>query len=118
MGFFTKLLLGTGVYIGCLVSFNRYYAPSKVPDSPPVPAGKTRICVAVRHIFCVVYPSNNAFEFNLFNVSQNYVVCARGLVRVLQGCNVCGDSASAHAIADVIAYRNASTYETWYNTTL
>ena len=40
MGFFTKLVLGTGVYIGCLVSFNRYYAPSKVPDSPPVPAAR------------------------------------------------------------------------------
>lgn len=56
MGLFSNMLNGIAG-VGTVIGFNAYLATAAVPNSPPVPAGKTRICVAVRRprLIAIVY---------------------------------------------------------------
>jgi hypothetical protein len=65
MGLFGNMLFGIAG-VGTVIGFNAYLATAAVPNSPPVPAGKTRICVAVRRsrlIAALIYLAASLCKF-------------------------------------------------------
>jgi hypothetical protein len=75
MGLFSNMLFGIAG-VGTVIGFNAYLATAAVPNSPPVPAGKTRICIAVRQprlIAALIY-----MAADLCIIESKSIACARG----------------------------------------
>jgi hypothetical protein len=76
MGLFGNMLFGIAG-VGTVIGFNAYLATAAVPNSPPVPAGKTRICVAVRRPRLVAALIYLAADLCIFIFESKYIDCAR-----------------------------------------
>ncbi len=79
MGLLGNMLFGIAG-VGTVIGFNAYLATAAVPNSPPVPAGKTRICVAVRRPHFIAALIHLAAALCKFIIESKSFPCARAFL--------------------------------------
>ncbi len=110
-------VLGMGGFSGALVAWGADAAlrVDPRPAAGPVPANKTRICIAVRSLISL--NSEGPSRHRTLPIIHPYTVRLierRRIYFFAQGTTVSLHAGRAHAIADAIVASDPSKYETWY----